>query len=365
MSRLDVREIKDLLQGLCPGLVHELVPLARPQGRGFFAPNPTRGGRDSRTSFYIRANGNWNEYDSGESGDILNLIAYVAGLDPKSLDGRRYAVQWAKNRLGIDDATPHARAEAVEKARRDAAERRRRAEEAAAKREAFVSQRVAAILADTQPLEPGGIVSRYLLGRGLDLSAIAHPAPALAFHPRLKHWACDDLHLGPAMVAAVHVGAQRPAVHCTFLEERDGAVTKARLPNPKLMLGPVRGGVVPISLGPSGRRLNDVAAAGEADDVILAEGIETSIAIAIAMPECRVWACLSLGGIGFAPIAHPGINRVIVALENDVSEQALRQRAQTLDRLAMAGKPLALASPHFGSDFADVMAAKGRERTGG
>ncbi len=36
-------------------------------------------------------------------GDILGLVAYVAGLAPRSKEGRKHAIQWAKKRLGITD----------------------------------------------------------------------------------------------------------------------------------------------------------------------------------------------------------------------------------------------------------------------
>jgi hypothetical protein len=56
-----------------------------------------------------------------------------------------------------------------------------------------------------------------------------------------------------------------------------------------------------------------------------------------------------------APVNHPAISAVILAIENDVKPQALKQREKVIETLEGFGKPVIPMKPHMGSDFADVM----------
>ena len=106
---------------------------------------------------------------------------------------------------------------------------------------------------------------------------------------------------------------------------------------------------------PSGRTLAEVAAAGDAEDVIVAEGIESGLGWVPAAPEARVWAALSLGNIAaLAPVlSRPGVRRVFWAIENDVKAKAIEAQERVRQALAETGKPVIEMPSPVGSDIAD------------
>lgn len=367
MPDLRVSELKELLQQQCPGLLHELVPgLKREGARTFKAPNPTR--NESKTgSFTVWMNGAWREYDEAEDvgkGDLLGLVAYVNGYAPKSTEGRRFAIGWAKERLGLGQAS----AEQLRRTRRDieknsqARRDAREAEESARRQRIF--GRVLTVWG--QAAESDDALMRYLGGRGIDLFAIRNRARSLRLHLALDHWAMPHQAAwrGPAMVARVVNGAgQFCAIHATFLTDDGSAkVPLEQMPNRKLMLGQVKGGFVPLSFGPGNLSVGAACEQGVSMPVILAEGIETGLAVAQAVPEARVWACLSLGNLGHAPVHFACISEVVVATENDTKPQALRQRDVVFAQLEACGKPVRPMVPTGGNDFADVMQGSGDVR---
>lgn len=355
MNSIPVGEIKALLQGRCPGLLHSLVPGLRREGNVFSAPNPTRAEK-SRGSFKIWSNGAWKEYDSGEAGDVLGLIAYVAGYEPKSREGRRYAIGRAKEILGLDTGDRRQ----LHVARKQAAERQKTVAEEALARERFIADRVRSILAGAQRVDPADRehpAVAYLIGRGIDPALVANRFLPLLCHPNLQHWT-ERGHSGPALISPVmQASGAKSGLHAIFLAQRaDGSWGKAVLERPKLMLGIVKGGVTPLTLGASGLTLGEASAQGQRGPVLLCEGRETGEALAIAAPDARIWCCLSLSNIAEAPVGHDAINGIIVALENDTKVQALKMRAKVLAALEGYGKPLVTMEPHVGSDFADVLA---------
>lgn len=358
MPDLRVGEIKQLLVAQCPGLLHELVPGLRREGsRVFAAPNPLRG-ETKPGSFKVWANGAWREYDESEDvgkGDILGLIAYIAGLPPKSTEGRRHAIQWAKHRLGLDTAKPAELKRRRQALTREAASRKLQQEREESARLQRRFERALQIWGQARPGEAA--IARYLAARGIDLGAIEHRVQSLRFHPALDHWAMPhgQAWRGPAMIGRIVNGSGvMTAIHATFL--RDDFAGKAdAMPNPKLMIGQVQGGFVPLTLGPSGLSVVQAAERGILGPVGLGEGIETSLAVAQAVPELRMWACLNLGNMGHAPVHLPCIDAIVPLLENDTKPQALKQRDKVLEQLAASGKRVRPIVPPSGNDFADIM----------
>jgi hypothetical protein len=358
MSAVSVRDLRAGLQGLCPGLLHELVPGMRREGTVWAAPNPTRA-NDTRSSFKLWGNGAWREYDEPEDtgkGDILGLVAYVAGFAPRSREGRRYAIDWAKKRLGVDNGNP----EAVRRIRVDAQKRQREADKEERARAARTALRMTEIWRQAKPFSGPefGLVRRYLRGRGIDYDAVPHACPVLKVHPHLRHWGGDNW-TGPAMIAAAkNAEGVTTGIHATFLHEAGDAVTKAPIASRKLMLGPIKGSVVQLTYGPSGLSTREAQAHGVSGPVVLCEGIETGLALALSLPEARVWACLSLGNMANAPVWLPCVASIYVALENDTKPTTLKQRDSVLETLEKHGKPLATMSAHQGNDFADLLSAE-------
>lgn len=258
--------------------------------------------------------GNWKDFSTGEGGDVLDLVAQVLyGGDKRS------AFRWALDRLKIKRMDPaaferHSR-EAERRAKERAKEARRREAEKKATAWRIWHGEASPALFDT-PLE------FYLRDRGIALSA-APSTGALRFHP--------DLALpyrrgfAPAMVAAVvsprgeFLGCHRTYLICRdngrwdrLREEVDGIDGKA-------FLGPISGGYISLSKGPSAKTL---ANAPEGDRAILIEGIEDGLIMAIARPDFRVLAGLSVGNLGAIRLP-PAVKERVLFLDNDEEPQAL------------------------------------------
>lgn len=190
-------------------------------------------------------------FGCGHHGDALSFVMERQGLEFKA------AVELLESENGLCSlqaarpAPPPPKVRQQEDVKKDEAVRR--------------------IWRETVPLAPGGIVDRYLRGRGLvppsdygvgDASINGGWPVDLRF--------CADLWHGkekvklPGMVAAMRKGAgELGAVHRTYLKVTGVGVTKAGTDSDKLMFGDVRG--CSILLGPVG------------DKMIGGEGIETSL----------------------------------------------------------------------------------------
>src|SRR5712691_8919221 len=142
----------------------------------------------------------------------------------------------------------------------------------------------------------GTTVEKYLQVRCIRGSIPA----SIRFHPGLKH-PCGRYF--PTMVAAVQDrDGKVVAIHRTFLRP-DGS-GKADLDNPKMMLGPTAGGAV---------RFGPVA-----PTIYVAEGVETALSIARAMPEVSVWAALSIGGLRRMALPDP-VREIVICADRDLN----------------------------------------------
>lgn len=170
----------------------------------------------------------------------------------------------------------------------------------------------------------------YLRSRGLDLP----PSPDLRFHAGLKH---PSGGVWPAMVALVtHGETGSPiAIHRTFLA-RDGH-GKAPVYQPKMMLGPCRGGVV---------RLSDAG-----DVLMVGEGVETCIA-AMQATGNPTWAALSTSGLRSLDLPR-AIREVIVLADGDEPGEAAAQ--DCAKRWQREGRHVRIARPPNGTDFNDLL----------
>jgi Toprim domain len=111
--------------------------------------------------------------------------------------------------------------------------------------------------------------------------------------------------------------------------------------------------VIEVSCGPSGLPF---WLCTTAYPLILCEGIETALSLAIAVPEARVWAAGSLAGMGHAPIGLACISDVTVARDNNHGNpQAQKQLDAALMALEAHDKPLVVMNSHVGDDFNDLM----------
>ena len=179
------------------------------------------------------------------------------------------------------------------------------------------------------------------------------------------------------MVAAISDGdGNHVATHCTWLEQTaGGGWIKARLrSNARLTFGPWSGGCIRLWRGESGRSLRQALAD---EPVALAEGIETGLSIAIAVPEIRIIGAVNKSEPRQRAAAAAAFGFLIIAADNDEAKMeerwrtapdddarrgAERQRltaAHTLqraiDRHLLAGRHVRIARAPLGKDFNDTL----------
>jgi putative DNA primase/helicase len=262
--------------------------------------------------------GDWHEFDGGVGGGPISAIAEATGLAGADL------IAEAAGIAGIAPGAPQ-----------------RRAPAAPARQKRDPAQEIAHILAYTTPAADTPVAA-YLVQRGLALPAGAD----LLFHADLTHWETKTGY--PAMVAQVRDrdGAVI-GLHRTYLDVATGAVEKASVASPKMMLGRIAGGAVRL------------AELGDGDRLALSEGIESGLAVMTACPGFPVWATLSTSGLEQV-VLPPGAKRVIILADHDASGAGLRAAETSARRLRGEGREVSIAlPPQEGHDFNDLLLRDG------
>jgi DNA primase len=121
------------------------------------------------------------------------------------------------------------------------------------------------------------------------------------------------------------------------------------------MLGLAQGAVIAIWRGQSGLPVRQANEAGIADSLVLTEGIEDALSVALSAPDCRVWAVGSLGNL--AAIALPACAyEVIVFADNDWAKpEAEKQLAKAMQALGYQNRRVRLARSPEGKDANDLL----------
>ena len=189
---------------------------------------------------------------------------------------------------------------------------------------------------ETMPVRPGSIVWRYWTeARGL-----APPVPPAIRASRswLRH---PEGGSRPVMVALVrHVEFGPVGIHRTWLAI-DGS-GKATFREPRLSLGPIKGGAVRL------------AAAGEL--LMVSEGIKTGAA-AITATGFPTWAALSTSGIaGLVLPPLPRAATVLILADHDANGAGERAARIAAQRWLGEGRRVRVATPPTaGTDFNDLL----------
>ncbi len=305
---LTVGEISAMLAGRIQTLARELLPNGKQEGHEWRVGSLAgEEGRSLAVHLSGRKAGVFADFSTGETGDALDLVAQVLFNG----DMKR-AVEWAKRWLGLEDASPDELATA-----------RRVADGRVGKiiKETDESRNAALrIWLGAEAEIKGTPVEDYLAERCIELPTLGRSPHALRYHPGL--W-CEEVRVKlPAMVAAISGARGFLAVHRTWLEKfGPGDWRKARLRQPKKVLGSYAGGTIRLWRGASGKSL---ANAPEGEQVDVAEGIEDALSIACGLPESRVLAAVSLANLGGIELPKQ-ITRVALWKQNDTEPQAVRQ----------------------------------------
>lgn len=342
--RLEAGDLARMLASRAPALAAEMLPAGKREGHEWRCGSLAgETGRSLAVHLIGPRAGVWSDFSAGESGDALDLVAQTLfSGDVKA------AMAWARQWLGLgvaSNVSPQERRPVT----RQAADVPKIDAEAEARRGAARRLFLAA-----QPELRGTPAAAYLAARGIDLAELGRQPRCLRFAPELLNR--ESGRGWPALVAAISSATgEHVATHRTWLHQAEaGQWTKAPLRDAKMTLGSYAGGSIRLWRGASGLPLAK-ARAGEA--VVLAEGIETALSVAIACPEHRIMAAVSLSNMA-AVILPPAIGLVIIAADDDGDNQAAARALQkAVNRFVAEGREVRLARPGIGKDFNDQLRA--------
>jgi hypothetical protein len=307
----DIRELVRMLAAQAPSLAAELLPHGRKDGHewrcGSLHGEP---GRSLAVHLSGPKAGVWCDFASGEAGDALDLVAAVHFSGDK---GR--AVAWSRRWLGLDAGTDP-----------DDAERRRRLTQRALSRAPSADDQAA------RQQSQRAAIAMWL-----------NAAPRFA--PQLMHPSGQKF---PAMLAAItnENGAQI-GTHRTWLAQdaRTGRWGKAPVEPAKASYGAVKGGTIRLWRGASSKPLIEAPP----DDVVaIAEGIEDALTVALACPDWRVLAAVSIGNMAAIVLPPQCSDIVLIADRDGENPQTRRAREAALDRWLNEGRAVRVAEPPRG-----------------
>lgn len=289
--------------------------------------------------------GMWCDYAASGPEGGGNLIQLAAMVSFGGDFGKAFA--WMKSRLGLDDLSPDRlrkeRAEVAEAVKKQAGE----AAEAAENRR----RRALGLWLHGRPIG-GTPVEAYLRTRGIDLAVLGRIPKCLAFDAELY---CKEVGRKlPAMLAAiVDLAGRHVATHRTWLApDGKGGWTKADLEEPKKVLGSFKGGFIPLR---KGAHRASMAELPDGTDVWASEGVEDGLTAAMAKPDQRVVAGVTLGNLGEIQLP-PQVGRLILIGQRDTNPKTLEAIERAIARQQERGVEVWLTPPPAGG-FKDVNAA--------
>ncbi len=353
--RYTFADIKGELLRRLPSLVRELAPDGSSKGGYWIAKNPVRDDRHAG-SFWIRLTGSaagaWKDAAAGESGDVINLIAYILGHGEDKASTYQWCLSWlgwAREGKGPSEAALQAK----RKADTYFAAQQQREETAARQANA---QKAKAWWLGALPIA-GTPVETYLARRGLPLSAFKRLPGAIRYQPP-GEWIdreTGEVHARPhTMLTAMcdEKGAIR-AVHRTYLTG-DGEKTQRADSAAAKMIWPSFAGLV-IRLGRAQAKWTPERAAekGLAFPLLLSEGIEDGLTGHLACAQAFAWAAGTLSNMGNVPLL-PAISRIVILGQNDKGPAAA-QFEKVVRKLRMQGASVFVARSWVGKDANDLL----------
>lgn len=352
---IELYKIVDALTLRIDALVKELLPAGIREGHEYRVGS-VHGEKGSSMSISLSGAkaGTWCDFGgpANHRGDALDLIAWCLFHGDK-----KEAVKWACSWLGFSDTSRPASSPSREARRKweaEAEKRKKRSQAQALIDAEMRCQNARAIFFAAQPAIAGAPVETYLRGRGIDLRQLSRAPRALRYHPALYNKEKDQRL--PAMVAAIcNKDGDMVAVHRTWLHVHpDGRVTKADLNKPKMVLGDYRGASIRLWRGASKKPLKD---AEEKEMLVVSEGIEDGLSVALACPDLRVLAAISLSNLGLLHLP-PAIKRILIAGQNDTEPQAITALEKAVELLLKRGLAVSIARSKVGKDLNDLLQGK-------
>jgi Toprim domain len=342
----DLAEVKLLLQARIDELAQQLAPEGKRSGAYWMCKSMAHDAKIGGMWIVLTGTpGAWRDEVTGSKGDILGLIAYKV-----QLAGIGDALKWARDWLGIQRVNPAElkRATATLKAKADECSQRTEQRAEQQRKDAF-----AYWLKCWDSLE-GTDAARYLLGRGIDITKLARPPSALRYAPRCHHTEAKvDL---PTIVALMTGRDEQPcAIHRTFLAP--GGISKAGVEPERKIWPSFKGAAIRLARGETGLTPNKALEKGKTDRLLICEGLEDGLSVALACPELRVWAAGSLGNIGQLTLPKCSLE-VIIAADNDWGKPQAEQALNAgIAALQAQGVRVLIARSTIGKDVNDALRA--------
>lgn len=343
MSRDDLKELCHALDDRALDVARALFPNGARQGPEFYIGSLAG---EKGQSLAVRVSGDkrgvWRDFAAGEGGDILDLVAGALFSGDK-----KQACAWARNFLGQACHDRHGVQAALPKRpppKKDEPD----AEELALRARA----RAIWLAARENILETP--VELYLANRAINLRKLGRAPRCLRFEPLL--WCGESGIKLPALVAAITApDGSIAGVHRTWLtKDAAGRWIKANVPHPKKSMGRYVGGCIRLWRGAAGVPMN---AAPPGSRIVVCEGIEDGLSIAIGLPEERVVVAVSLSNMT-ALMLPPQFTEVVIAADNDGDNPAAQRNLQrAIDRFIGEGRRVKLARSPIGKDFNDCLRA--------
>lgn len=339
-------------------LVHELAPGGRKAQGYWISRNPARGDRNPG-SFWVRlknpAAGAWRDEATGDKGDVIELVRYCLGHGE-----RKETFHWCLSWLGwssheVDRA---AIARQREKAAREAA----RSEERAQRDLQGNRGRARALFLSAQEELRGTPAHAYLQGRGIDPDQLRRPLRAVRFLPDHEHIDAEgEVRKFPCIISAMSgPGMAIGAVHRIWISETaDGwnKISAAGINPPRKIWPSFKGLAIRVSRGAGNLTPEEATKRGRRGPLVLTEGVEDALAVALACPDHRVWAAGSLGNFGEIALP-PCVSAVTVCADNDWhNKQAVTQLDRSIAALRRQGRPVSIARSWMGKDANDLLKA--------
>lgn len=350
-NKIEIPEIVHLLTLRIEDLVYALGLQGEKDANDFVAYNPTR--NDTRLGSFricIRGakQGVWKEFAGDDQGDALELINYCLFGN----SNKHAAIQWAKQFLGVDNIDSGQ----LKKVKQDAAKRR---DEAAVNEKKEREQRckfAQRIFFGAETKIVGTPVENYLLNRGIDFQKLGRLPKAFRYVPAC--WYSKDESY-PAMVTAITApNGKFSAVHRTYIYPIDGKYVK----KDKRVLGDFAGATIRVWRGDTQASISQlekglVPETANSRTLILTEGIEDALSVAMACPEYRIWSAISVGNMRNVSIPDC-IDTVIICADNDkpdsVATDAVMRAAEEIEK---QGVTVCIARSETGKDFNDQLRA--------
>ena len=342
----DTADIKAMLQSRIDALARELAPDGYRAGKYWMARCPWRDDKKAG-SFWIStkgAPGAWRDEASGEKGDVFKLIQKVHGFsDFKGV------IDWARGWLGVGPVINQA---TVAAARHKVEQDRQRNDARDADRAAQNRSGAHAMWLKCVEHIDGSPIDRYLATRDIHLAELPRMPGCLRWHPAMKH--LETGRVLPAMVVLMVGSDDKPkAVHRTWIMP-DGSGKADVSPVRKIWPSYV-GATMRLARGET--RLSHIEATkrGKLDRLVLCEGVEDGLSLALLCPDLRVWAVGALNNLAHVRIPDCAAE-VIVAADNDWGKpQAEKQLQKGLEALLAQRRPVRIARSPIGKDFNDAL----------